>query len=172
MDERQLVISAKNGDRQAFCELYSQYKNRLYRYAFYRLGNPDDAEDAVSECVMSAYAQINKLRKPEAFCAWLFKILYYSCGVIINAQQQRRNMLDINVVEPSSSDSIEDVFAKTELEQALGTLKEDEREIVLLSVVSGLNSREIAGITDFTAGAVRSKLSRSLKKMREYLEGE
>ena len=46
---------------------------------------------------------------------------------------------------------------------------EDEKEIVLLSVVSGLNSNEISVITGLTPGAVRSKLSRSYSKMREFL---
>ena len=54
-------------------------------------------------------------------------------------------------------------------EATLSQLKEEEREIVLLSAAAGLTSSEIAGITGMTPGAVRSKLSRSLAKMREYL---
>lgn len=46
---------------------------------------------------------------------------------------------------------------------------EDDRNIVLLSVVVGLNSKEIAKITGFTAGNVRQRLSRSLSKMKRYL---
>ena len=57
-----------------------------------------------------------------------------------------------------------------ELTEALGILAEDEREIVLLSVVAGLKSREIASVFECSSGTVRSKLSRSLLKMRKYLE--
>ena len=49
-------------------------------------------------------------------------------------------------------------------------VKDDEKEIVLLSVVAGFSSKEIGKIVDMTSGAVRSKLSRSLKKMRDFLE--
>ena len=68
MDEKQLVLNAKNGDKEAFTALYSIYKDRLYRYAFYRLSNPEDAEDAVSECVLSAFWEIKNLKTvtPEA----------------------------------------------------------------------------------------------------------
>jgi RNA polymerase sigma-70 factor (ECF subfamily) len=57
-----------------------------------------------------------------------------------------------------------------ELEEALEQLTEQEREIVLMAVVGGLKSPEIAEATGLTAGSVRSKLSRSLSKMRRYLE--
>ena len=66
--------------------------------------------------------------------------------------------------------SAERTVQKTELQNALDILKDDEKEIVLLSVVAGFSSKEIGRIVDMTSGAVRSKLSRSLKKMRDFLE--
>ena len=48
MNEK-LVNEAISGSKEAFCTLYGQYKDKLYRYALYKLGDPDDAEDAVSE---------------------------------------------------------------------------------------------------------------------------
>ena len=59
---------------------------------------------------------------------------------------------------------------RSELKFALEKLTEEERDIVLLSILGGLKSREIAKISSLTSGSVRSKLSRSLAKMREYLE--
>ena len=170
MEEKQLVLYARAGDKQAFCTLYSIYKDRLYRYAYYRLGNADDAEDAVSDCVLSALEQVKQLRKPEAFSAWLFRILYCSCTAVINAQAARRKMMDINDAEKSIYSDMQETIEKTELSEALSILSDEEREIVLLSVVSGLNRMEIAKITELTAGSVRSKLSRSLTKMRTFLE--
>lgn len=55
MKESELVKKAQKGDSDAFCELYNLYKNRLYKYAYYRLSNTNDAEDAVMDCVLSAY---------------------------------------------------------------------------------------------------------------------
>ena len=56
-----------------------------------------------------------------------------------------------------------------ELAEALAQLRDEERDIVLLSIIGGLNSTEIASLTDLAPGSVRSKLSRSLAKMREFL---
>ncbi len=171
MNEKELVLLSKGGNKEAFSELYSLYKDKLYRYAFYRLENRQDAEDAVSDAVYSAFYQIGRLKKPEAFSAWIFRILYVSCGEIIKARAKRRAMADINDMSEKLTYDMEETVNKTELQQALDILKDDEREIVLLSVVSGLNSKEISKICDMTPGSVRSKLSRSLAKMREFLEG-
>lgn len=171
MDEKQLVELAIKGDKNSFCSLYSMYKDKLYRYAFYRLGNPDDAEDAVSNCVLSAYQQISKLRNAKAFSSWIFKILRASCNEQIKRQIENRNSDNIDDLENSISTDLTSAIEKTEITEALEILNDYEKEIVLLSVVAGFNSKEISKMVDMTSGAVRSKLSRSLKKMRDFLEG-
>lgn len=171
MNEKELIALAKSGNKDAFAELYGLYKDRLYRYAFYRLQNADDAEDAVQDCIVSAYIQIGSLKKAEAFSAWLFRILYCTCAAQIRRQEMMRKNSNIDDLENQLfDDSAENTALKTELQNALNILKDDEKEIVLLSVVAGFNSGEIGKITDMTSGAVRSKLSRSLKKMRDFLE--
>lgn len=174
MEDKHLVISAKNGDSEAFAVLYGRYKDRLYRYAYYRLGNKADAEDAVSDCVLSAYRQISKIKRAESFTAWIFRILYCCCNDIIKQQIDSRQSDNFdyaeNMLTADTDNTIENAIEKTELQQALAILSDDEREIVLLSVAAGFNSSEIANTCNLTAGSVRSKLSRSLKKMREFLE--
>lgn len=170
MRESDLVKMAKSGDKEAFCRLYSLYKDRLYRYAYYRLGNYDDAQDAVSDCIVSAYEQIKNPRKAEAFPSWIFKILYAACSTYIKQQMRQRELDDIDTAGRSSNLFTIMDESKTELAQALDILSSDEKEIVLLSVVVGFTSKEISKITGLTAGSVRSKLSRSLAKMRNYLE--
>ena len=171
MDEKQLVTLAKSGDRDAFAELYGLYKDRLYRYAFYRLQNESDAQDAVSDCVMSAFIQMGALKKADAFSAWIFRILYCTCNAQIKRQTMMRKNTNIDDMENQLFDgTAENAKLKTELQSALNNLKDDEKEIVLLSVIAGFNSKEVGKIVDMTSGAVRSKLSRSLKKMREFLE--
>lgn len=167
-DERQLIGKARQGDADAFCQLYSSYKGRLYRYAFYRLGDASDAEDAVSECVLSAWRQIGSLRETDAFPAWIFQILSGCCGKLIKQQINRRLQV------PSDEDRSLQISEHTDnwliLQEALGQLPEEERNIVLLSAVGGLKSREIANFTGKTPGSIRSSLSRSLAKVRGYLK--
>lgn len=170
MEEKQLIKLAKAGDSDAFCILYSKYKDRLYRYAFYRLGNHADAEDAVSECILCAFQEIRHLKNEKAFPAWIFRILYCSCAAIIKKQSASKMEKELTFAENELAVSFDNVIQKTELQFALDKLNDDEREIVLLSSVAGFKSGEIAKIVDLTAGSVRSKLSRSLKKMKEFLE--
>lgn len=169
LNSSELLSCAVKGDKQAFCCVYSLYKNKLYKYAFYRLGNKEDAEDAVQDCVLCAYRQISSLKNIKAFESWLFKILSACCSEKIKHIINAKNSVGLEQAEKflkSETGAVE----KTELTEALGILSEEEREIVLLSCVAGFKSREIASFMDMTSGSVRSKLSRSLKKMRTFLE--
>lgn len=169
MSEKELVIKAQKGDVDAFCTLYGIYKNKLYNYAVYKLGNMEDAEDAVQNCVLSAYEQIGKLKKPDAFSSWIFRILYCSCAFYVKDQIQKRKTDDIDHYNDLSSKNAEEFVVSQELNDALNKLSDDDKNIVLLSVVAGLRSKEIAQITGFTSVNVRQKLSRSLAKMKKEL---
>lgn len=164
-----MIIRAVKGDKDAFCAVYSLYKDKLYKYAYYRLNNTQEAEDAVQDCVLCAYRQIHSLKSTKAFDSWIFKILSACCNQKLKHIINAKNSVNLEQAElflTAENTAVE----KTELAQALDTLSEDEKEIVLLSCVAGFKSREIASFMDMTAGSVRSKLSRSLKKMRTFLE--
>ena len=167
MDEK-LINEAIAGSKEAFCSLYGTYKDRLYRYALYRLGDPAEAEDAVSDCVLAAWQGIGSLRSSKAFGSWIFRILSNCCASrireMIGARDNLEHIYDAGTGSVSAPPSLQ-----LELAEALSQLKEDERNIVLLSVIGGLSSTEIASLTGLAPGGVRSKLSRSLAKMREFL---
>ena len=168
MDEK-LVNEAIAGSKEAFCSLYGEYKDRLYRYALYRLGDPDDAEDAVSECVLAAWKSIGSLRSAGAFGSWIFRILSACCASRIKtAINTRENLGRIYDAGPGSSSAVSPSLS-VELSEALAQLKDEDREVVLLSIIGGFSSTEIAGFTGMAPGTVRSRLSRSLARMREFL---
>lgn len=172
MDDR-LINEAIAGSKSAFCSLYGEYKDRLYRYALYRLGNPADAEDAVSECVLAAWKSIGSLRSAKAFSTWIFRILSNCCASRIKELiGSRENLERLYNENPGSSTQVSPSLS-VELSEALAQLSDEERDIVLLSVICGFSSAEISSLTGLTAGSVRSKLSRSLAKMRGFLsEGD
>ena len=93
MNEK-LVNEAIAGSKEAFCSLYGQYKDKLYRYALYKLGDPTDAEDAVSECVLAAWKNIGSLRNAEAFGSWIFRILSNCCAAHIKTIITARDNLE------------------------------------------------------------------------------
>lgn len=167
MDERMLIGRAVSGDREAFAALYMLYRDSLYRYAYFRLGNETDAEDAVSACIVAAYENIASLRAEKAFKAWIFRILYRCCCTLVREQ--------IRSLDRDGEEALDRVPAPVgglspELSEAFGVLCEEDREIVLLSVIAGYTSREIAAILSLKPSTVRSRLSRGLSKMRTFLD--
>lgn len=166
--QRELISRAKRGDKRAFASLYSLYKDRLYRYALYRLGNTEDANDAVCDTVLKAYEQIGSLRKTSAFNSWIFTIHSAVCSGYIKEQIRKRELCSIDDFKSSDELKCSLNTQSLELNEAMSVLNEQEKEIVLLSVVAGFNSKEISGLTGLSDGGVRSKLSRSLAKMRVF----
>ena len=63
IDRQELVRQAKKGGAQAFAALYEEIYMDLYRFAFYTMKQPQDAEDAVSEAVMTAFEKIGMLKR-------------------------------------------------------------------------------------------------------------
>jgi len=166
-----LVKRACDGDTEAFGELYEIYSKDLYRYACYVLGSGQLAQDAVQDAVCAAFIQISSLRNRDAFKAWLFKILSNVCNRHISEKVRQRGTVPFDDnLEQTLESPPSTIETQLELEEILMTLTSDEREIVLLSVMEGYKSNEISEILGCPAGTVRSKLSRSLKRMREELE--
>ena len=168
MDERTLVLQAAGGDKEAFAALYMRYKDDLYRYAYFRLGDQEDARDAVSACIAAAYEGIYGLRSARAFKTWIFRILYRCCCKYIEQQNDHRNNR-ADVAELDKIAAPRDSFSP-EIKEAFGVLNTCDRDIVLLSAVAGYNSSEIADITGLKPSTVRSRLARALKKMKQFLE--
>ena len=167
MDEKALVKQAVKGDKNAFAQLYMLYRDRLYRYAYFKLGDPDDAQDAASECITAAFRNISSLKNEKTFEAWIFRILYRCCCALIRRRMIERENKSADTREQAVS--FENNILAAELKEALAQLDETDRDIVLLSAEAGFNSREIGDMLGMKPSTVRSRLSRSLSKMKEFL---
>ena len=171
---KELVAQAKNGSAEAFGELYELYYKEMYCYACYVTGSELLAQDAVSDAVLSAFRQIKSLKNEKAFKGWIFKILSASCKRHYTENQKTKTLVslddeDSGFTEPASHENVE---LSVELRSALDELSVEEKEIVLLSVLDNYKSHEIAEILDIPPSTVRSKLKRSLKKLRDNLNGK
>lgn len=163
-----LVLVAQKGDKEAFAQLYQHIYKDLYKFAYYTLKNEQDAQDAVSDAVMDAYSGISKLKSPDAFRGWMFKILSVKCKRKLKSYVERNKESDIDEVDLSVNGSEESL----ELKQALSLLTDEERMIVSLTVFGGYDSSEIAKMLNLNRNTVRSKHSRALAKMRDILSTE
>ncbi|MCR4563265.1 MAG: sigma-70 family RNA polymerase sigma factor [Clostridiales bacterium] len=160
---------AKQGDAQAFAELYGMYAKDFYRFALCMLKVREDAEDAVQDAALSVYKHILNIKKDDAFKAYFFTVLANECRARLKKREIQKTVPLDDFVPALADASAENLTLSLELQQAVSKLKDEERTIVLLSAVAGFKSGQIADITGLTSGGVRSKLSRSLRLLREEL---
>ena len=164
----QTVQRAQSGDKAAFGELYSHYYKEMYRYALYSLGHEQDAQDIVAETVASAYAQITHLRDADAFPMWLFRILSNQIKRKKKSYIAQKKHVSLEEAEEVASDELLSE-SKLDLNKALDMIAKKDRDIVILSVVDGFTCYEIAEILKMNPATVRSRLSRSLKRLQQIL---
>jgi RNA polymerase sigma-70 factor (ECF subfamily) len=164
-----LIERAKSGDCHAFSQLYSQYSIDMYRLAVYMMGNKDDAEDAVQEALLSAWKNIHNLREDASFKVWLFKILSNRCKTELMKRNKVPDTLPIDEYDFLSDSNQDDGFTAAQLKEALLTLTPPDAQIIMLSVIGGFKSYEIAEIYNMESGTVRSRQKRALEKLREIL---
>ena len=152
---------------ERFMVLYESVYKDLYRLAYYYLGNPQDAEDVVSETVLKAYEKFSTLRNEEAFRGWIFKILINQCNNFLRKHISGRTAEMIT--EPSYHPELGDSVITREM---MSELTEEERKIVALAVFGGYKGEEIAKMMRLRHSTVRSKYRRALKKLENKLLAE
>lgn len=160
----ELVHLAQAGDVHAFSKLYETVYRDLYRFAVYTLQHPQDAEDAVSETVTDAFAQIASLREPEAFRSWIFRILSAKCNRHIRQYVNPAEPLDESV--PAAD---HDLSESIDVRMAFAQLSREERLILSMNLFAGYSSQEIGSVLGMNPNTVRSRQSRALKKMQARL---
>lgn len=158
------IHQAKLGDPHAFAVLYSEVYKEMYRFALYMLKHPHDAEDAVSDAVTDAWAQIRSLKKEESFKAWIFRILSNKCRQKLKQYTQKTVELPEDLQE-----DIGDREEGLDVRSAFSRLNDEDRMILALHIFAGYSSREIGRMLHMSDGTVRSRQKRALEKMETYL---
>lgn len=147
-------------DTKSFSKLYESVYMDLYRFALCLMHQKQDAEDAVSEAVVVAYENIDKLQRPEAFKSWIFTILSNICKK--RWKDPTRANLPLETFQGAKET---DLSLPIDVKKAFFILQEEEQLIVAYSVFGGYNSTEIGEMMNLNSNTVRSKRSRALEKM-------
>ena len=170
--ERELVARAK-ADREAFGPLYARYADRVYWYAFHRLGNREAAEDATSRTFEKALVALDTCRD-DRFRAWLFAL---ARNTVTDALRDHRPAFSLDAAftvadrRPSPAELVQEHEAHQRIRALLARLPEGQRQIVELRL-SGLTGAEIARVLGRTQVAVRVSQLRAYQRLRRILESE
>ena len=164
------VRRAAEGDEAAFAQLVAEHHASMARVAYVICGEPAAASDAVQAAWAIAWRRIGGLREPTQVRAWLVAIAANEARQAIR-RDRRHPVVDISVaLDQRGGGDPADTIALVDLERALRRLKPDDRSLVALRYVAGLDSTEIAAQIGGTASAVRSRLARLLDRLRTDLD--
>jgi RNA polymerase sigma factor (sigma-70 family) len=180
MDEEALIASARRGDARAFNQLVLLHQGMAYNVAYRILGDPDAAADATQDAFLSAFKAMRQFRGG-SFKAWVLRIVTNACYDQLRSKRRRpADSLDDMPVEDDRLEFLRDpaeqpgeYVERRQLNQviqgAILRLPPEQRMVLVLSDVQGLNYQEIAEATGLSLGTVKSRLSRGRARLRDYL---
>ena len=171
--DRDLVVQARKGDREAFAVLVHQVSDSLYAVAHRILRDTSLAEDALQNALVLAWRRIPKLREPDRFEAWIHRILVHACY-----DESRRSrpwaatVRALPMAGPSTPDSSQALADRDEIERAFRRLTVEQRAVFVLHHYLGLPLVEVAELLGIPAGTARSRLHYAIAGLRDALLAE
>ena len=164
-----LVRAAAAGDEGAFKEIFHRYHPRVWRAAYLRLGNRHDADDAASDTFVRLHRAIRRYsrRSDASFDAFVLRIAERA-AIDVHRRRQRHRTEPLET-EPVAEEPT--AGADPALHAAFARLPAADRELLVLRVVEGRSSEEVARLTGRSPGAIRVAQHRALGRLRAVLEG-
>ena len=140
--------------------------NQYYRLAYSYVQNDDDAGDIVQNGAYRAIRNARNLKHEEYASTWLYRIMLNE--IFTFCKNQKAKAASYIQIEQATEDNYEDI----DLQRALETLSDEERMIVELKYFEDMKLEEIAEIMNENLSTVKSRLYRSLRKLKLKLENE
>lgn len=172
-----LVERARSGDVAAYEAIVRRYQDVAFRVAYTIVGSAEDAEDATQEGFVRAYRAIHRFRAGAPLRPWLLTIIANAARTHRTAAARRPTLvLDWSAVDaladsaPAAEEAILSRELQHELLAAVDTLREDDRRVIVSRYFLGLSESETAVVLGCAQGTVKSRLSRSLGRLRHQLQ--
>lgn len=176
LDDDALIQRARKLDDEAWQIIFNQHYPRLYSYIYYRVGDPNVAEDLCGEVFERAVKNIHRFKPRDGGLAgWLTRIAQN----LTHDYYRRRNARPPDPLELNEAwvDAGDDPFShivtdeRTDyLRRALQRLTPDQRDVILLRFIAQMRTSEVASIMGKTSGAVKALQHRALAALRRELE--
>jgi RNA polymerase sigma-70 factor (ECF subfamily) len=164
-----LVARAAAGDERAFARIVDAYHRDLVRVAYAVAGDETTAEDAAQSSWAIAWRKLHKLRDPERVRPWLVSIAANEARQMIRSEN-RRAVAEIRArpIEGTATDPSAGID-RLDLLRVLRGLDADDRRLLALRYVGGLEPIEIAPLVGMSDSGVRGRLSRLVDRLRSEL---
>ncbi len=168
--EQELVDRLLALDGSAWRELFEANYGRVYGYAYLRLGNAADAEDVAASVFSEAIKSIRSFRyRGIPVAGWLFRIAHHET---VDALKRRQRLPASIVGDPGGEHTdLAKAIDRMDLGDALGGLKQEHRDVLMLRFIEDRSVRDTAEILRKTEGAVKVLQLRALRAMRARIGG-
>ncbi|MFQ6101377.1 MAG: sigma-70 family RNA polymerase sigma factor [Anaerolineae bacterium] len=178
VDRVNLIQRAKSGDPAALAEIYARYQPAIYRYIFYCVGEVATAKDLTGEVFVRLVESIDRFTyQGDLLLAWLYSIARNLVADRLRPEEE----LAAGVADPQKA--AEQPSTPQHLAAAIAHLTDDQRQVILLKFVEGLEDETVAWILGRPVDAIQSLQQRALTRMAiawsdavqelpQYQEGE
>lgn len=168
-------MDLKNKQKMEFELLVKQNMRRAYFVALGFLGSHDSAMELSQEAFIRAYRNFQKFDKNRKFFTWYYKILKNLCLNFLrdNKSRKRENYLEIStkdIIQKSPEQELEEKEITEKLYNAIDSLNEIEREILILREFEGMGYRDISELLNIPEGTVMSRLYYTRKKLSSLMK--
>jgi len=176
-DEHALLKRAQTS-ANGFGELFDAYYDRIYAYAYRRVGSRDNAEDIAATVFEDALKSIRRLQwQNKPLAAWLYKIAsrrvvdFYRANSAVRAPTPELDG-DVGVASAGLHESVERDEESARVRHAIGRLNAGDRELIRLVYFDELDRAEIASLQNCATNNVYVRLHRALKKLEVILNAK
>lgn len=173
MDEKELVQRAKIGDKEALNELIERYYDEVYRFLYRRMGNKAAAEDVTQDTFIKFIKNLPYYKEKNKLKSFLFTIAINTSNDFFRRHKQETSLLSLdNVSEETTEEVTEDEILQKEeaviVRQAVLSLPDIQRDVIILRFYHDLKIKEIASVLKIPIPTVKTRLRRALKALKEY----
>src|SRR6266481_3230149 len=171
-EDLELIHRSQAGDTEAFGELVTKYRAKIYTMLYGMVRNENDAWDLAQEGFLQAWRSIHKFEGRSSFYTWLYR-LTVNLAIDSLRRKGRRVEVELDDAIPSSLPSPRANYRRTEISEhintALAQLSPEHRAVIVLKEIEDLQYQEIAEILNLSNGTVLSRLFYGRKKLQSIL---
>lgn len=174
---KELVSSAKNGNKKAFDKLYELTHNDVWYNCLSLLKDEENAKDIMQETYIAAFLKLDTLNDEQKFCGWIISIAVNKCKNKLKGKVEYRIDDEVLITEAETDELMlpEEYITKTEKRKVLLQIMEDtlsfnQYQTVLMFYFDEMSISEIAQGLEISEGTVKSRLNSSRAKMKTAIE--
>ena len=169
-----LVLRHLRGDDEALAQLVAMWERPLFYYIRRLVTTEEDAWDILQETWIRVVHGIGRLKAPESFPCWIYRIASNAASNFTRGNQRDRHLFD-REMDPAMMELSQDHFSAADAEaihRGLQQLPVSQREVLTLFFLEEFSLEEISSITGIPKGTVKSRLFYAKKALRNLMEKE